>query len=431
MKERMPYGDDPEDGKSAKEYAEDLGFDDIVDILESAEKKFPFGWYVPEGPTNNAKMYGMWEWGSKPAKGWHSSRPGVAQRNGFDPTKYGGEPPKPPKIFDDEDDATDKPKAIAAKPKGPPPLPIGLLFPGQGSQYVKMMAGVKDIPAVQEMLKTAKMVLGMDILELCLKGPEAKLEETQFCQPAMFIAGLAGLEKLRGERAEAVERCQVMAGLSLGEYTALCASGVFTFKDGLELVKLRGEAMQEAASVGKQAMLSVAGIEKPKLAQLCADAAKKETKGVCQIANELFPKGFSCAGTEKAVLALKDLAEKNGALQAKVLKTSGGFHTDLMAPAAAKLGAKLEEMLPKMKPPSVAIYMNTTAKPVAPGTDPKVIVDLLKKQLTSTVLWEPSVRAMIKEGVSEFYEVGPMKQIKAMMKRIDPKVWGNTTNVDV
>mmetsp|Transcript_156565 Transcript_156565/g.277803 ORF Transcript_156565/g.277803 Transcript_156565/m.277803 type:complete len:536 (-) Transcript_156565:125-1732(-) len=431
MKERMPYGDDPEDGKTAKEYAEDLGFDDIVDILETAEKAFPYGWYVPEGPTNNAKMYGMWEWGTKPEKGWHSGRPGVAQRNGFKADKYGTEQPKPPKIFDDDDDVAVVTKAVESKPKGPPPLPIGLLFPGQGSQYVKMMAGVKDIPAVQEMLKTAKMVLGMDILDLCLKGPEAKLEETRYCQPAMFIAGLAGVEKLKGEKLEAVTRAQVMAGLSLGEYTALCAAGVFTFKDGLELVKLRGEAMQEAAAVGKQAMLSVAGIEKPKLTQLCADAAKKEPKGVCQIANELFPKGFSCAGTEKAVMALKELAEQNGALQAKVLKTSGGFHTDLMAPAAEKLGAKLDAMLPSMSPPTCTIFMNANAKPIAPGTDPKAIVALLKKQLTSPVLWEPSVRGMIKEGVTEFYEVGPMKQIKAMMKRIDPKVWGNTTNVDV
>mmetsp|Transcript_100522 Transcript_100522/g.183747 ORF Transcript_100522/g.183747 Transcript_100522/m.183747 type:complete len:475 (-) Transcript_100522:99-1523(-) len=329
---------------------------------------------------------------------------------------------------------TAAPATVAATPAPAvdgPSLPVCLMFPGQGSQYVKMMAGVKDIPAVQEMLKTAKMVLGMDILDLCLKGPEAKLEETRYCQPAMFIAGLAGVEKLKGEKLEAVTRAQVMAGLSLGEYTALCAAGVFSFKDGLELVKLRGEAMQEAAAVGKQAMLSVAGIEKPKLTQLCADASKKEPKGVCQIANELFPKGFSCAGTEKAVMALKELAEQNGALQAKVLKTSGGFHTDLMAPAAEKLGAKLDAMLPSMSPPTCTIFMNANAKPIAPGTDPKAIVALLKKQLTSPVLWEPSVRGMIKEGVTEFYEVGPMKQIKAMMKRIDPKVWGNTTNVDV
>merc|ERR1711920_28991 len=118
-----------------------------------------------------------------------------------------------------------------------------------------------------------------------------------------YIAGLAGLEKLRAERPEAVAKFQVAAGLSLGEYTALAAAEVFSFEDGLKLVKLRGEAMQEAATAGKQVMLSVAGIEKAKLTELCAQAKKnvKEQGGgqaVCQIANELFPKGFSCAGNE-------------------------------------------------------------------------------------------------------------------------------------
>merc|ERR1711972_756999 len=140
---------------------------------------------------------------------------------------------------------------------------------------------------------------------------------------------------------------------------------------------------------------------------------------VCQIANELFPKGFSVAGTDTAINKLKDLADKAGALQAKVLKTSGGFHTSLMAPAQEKLGAALDDMVPNMKPPRTTVYMNSTAQPVKPGTAPKEIVNLMKNQLTNSVLWEPSVRAMIKEGVSEFYEVGPMKQIKAMMKRID------------
>merc|ERR1719331_704901 len=163
----------------------------------------------------------------------------------------------------------------------------------------------------------------------------------------MFIAGLAAVERLRAEREEAVTRFQVTAGLSLGEYTALCAAGVFSFGDGLRLVQIRGEAMQAAAAQRKQLMIAIAGVEKPKLQQLCEAAAKAEVKSaVCQIANELFPKGFSCAGTEKAILELKTLAEQNGALQAKVLKTSGGFHTPLMKPAQDKLGQVLDTMLP-------------------------------------------------------------------------------------
>merc|ERR1712014_318553 len=108
--------------------------------------------------------------------------------------------------------------------------------------------------------------------------------------------------------------------------------------------------------------------------------------------------GFSCAGTEVAITALKDLAEKAGALQAKILKTSGAFHTPLMGPAKEKLGKALDEMLPKMSPPRHTVYMNATAAPLRPGTDPKEVIKILKKQLTTPLLWEPSVRAMIKEG---------------------------------
>jgi len=313
-----------------------------------------------------------------------------------------------------------------------PPLPIGLLFPGQGSQYVKMLSTVRTIPRVAAMLEEAKQILGWDVLELCLSGPESKLEDTRYCQPAMFVAGLAGVERLRAEREEAANRFQVTAGLSLGEYTALCAAGVFSFGDGLRLVQLRGEAMQSAAAQRKQLMIAVAGVEKPKLQQLCEAAAKAEgSAAVCQIANELFPKGFSCAGTERAILELKTLAENAGALQAKIMKTSGAFHTSLMALAEERVGKALDEMLPRMSPPRHTVYMNMTAAPLRPGTNPKEVIQLLKKQLTNPVLWELSVRAMIKEGVREFYEVGPMKQLKAMMKRIDAKVWSNTVNIEV
>ncbi|CAE6952936.1 MCAT [Symbiodinium sp. CCMP2592] len=325
------------------------------------------------------------------------------------------------------------PPPTSVGPKGEAPLPIGLFFPGQGSQYVKMMEKVMDISAVKEMIEKSKPILGYDILEICLNGPEDKLEETRYCQPAMFLGGLAGLEKLKQDKPEAVSRASVMAGLSLGEYTALCAAGVMSFEDGLKLVKLRGEAMQEAATSGtkKQLMLSVAGLERAKLDPLCREAASKEDGGVCSVANCLFPQGFSIGGTEKAINMLKELAEKNGALQAKVLKTAGAFHTSLMQPAQDKLSAALEETLPNMKPPMHTVWMNASAQPIRPGTDPKEIVALLKRQLTNPVLWDDSMKAILKEGVNEFYEVGPMKQIKAMMKRIDATAWKATTNVEV
>jgi len=315
-------------------------------------------------------------------------------------------------------------------PSGDKPLPVAIMFPGQGSQYVKMLEGVKDMPAVKDMLDKAKPILGWDVLELCLNGPEEKLEDTKYCQPCMFIGGLAGLEKLRSEQPDKVTKAAVMAGLSLGEYTALCAAGVLDFEDCLKLVKLRGEAMMEAASASKQGMLSVAGLEHSKLQPLCEQAAKK-TGEVCQISNSLFPKGYSCGGSEAAVNELKDLAAKDGALQAKVLKTAGAFHTPLMQPAAEKLSAAIDDAAPRMKPNKHTIFMNFDAHPIKPGTDPAIICKNMNKQLVNTVQWEESVKGMIDAGITEYFECGPMKQMKAMMKRIDQAMWKNTTNIDV
>jgi len=250
----------------------------------------------------------------------------------------------------------------------------------------------------------------------------------------MFIGGLAGLEKLKADRPEAVTRCSVMAGLSLGEYTALCAAGVLPFEDCLKLVKLRGEAMQAAARGDKkQQMLSVAGLDYPVIADLCRQAQASEgAGGVCSVSNYLFPKGTACGGTADAIGFLEKAAVDAGAMQAKVIKAGGAFHTTLMQPAQDKLAAALDEALPKMKPPQYTVWMNASAAPVRPGCDPAThIVPLMKLQLTNSVRWAQSMDAMLEEGVQECYECGPMKQLKAMMKRINPEVWKKTTNVDV
>lgn len=391
VKTLMPGGK-PENGETAKAKAAKLGYDKVVKLLEKAEKTYPVGKYRTHGIAANAKL-----------------APGES------------EDPKPaPK-------QAEAPK-VASKQKA---TTIGLMFPGQGSQYVKMMAEVSKMPEVAEMLKKANDILGYNLLELCMNGPEDKLEDTTYCQPAMFVAGMAGLEKLRAQKPEAVDAPGAVAGLSLGEYTALTAAGVFSFEDGLKLVKLRGQAMAEAAKASAQGMLSVAGLERDKLDALCKEAAGCEKNGVCQVANALFPKGFSCAGTKASIEKLKDLAEKGGAMQARMLKTSGGFHTSLMVPAQKKLEVALAETLPRMNSPKHLVYMNVTGEALQPGTDPKVITDLLAKQLTSPVLWEPSVRLMIKSGLNEFYEVGPQKQLTAMMKRTDPAMWKNTKPMEV
>lgn len=310
--------------------------------------------------------------------------------------------------------------------------PVALMFPGQGSQYVGMLDGVKEIQAVKDMLEKARSILDYDLLELCLNGPEEKLAQTRYCQPAMFVAALAGVEKLRTDRPRAAEKPRAVAGLSLGEYTALCAAGVLQFDDALKLVKLRGEAMQDAAAEGEQLMLSVAGLDKEKLSAFCKQARDKAGgQATCQIANELFPKGYACGGSGEAIRTLEKLVLDGGALQAKVLKTSGAFHTPLMSSAQDRLNAALDEVLPKMSPPSCDIVMNVTGDIIPAGTEPSTIIENLKKQLTQAVLWEKSIQLMIKEGIVEFYEIGPMKQLKAMMKRTNPEVWKTTVNVDV
>lgn len=425
MKECVAYGEDPEEGKTALDLAKEYGWDDTADMLESEEKKYPYGWYIPVGPKNNAKCYNCFEWGKKPPKNWFFSRPGAAKQQGLDPKKYGF--PEEAEVEVDLEDIAPVATSVAIVEKA---LPIGLLFPGVGSQYEKMLEIVKKIPRVQEYNEIAKGILGYDLIELCSR-PALEIGDPLKAPCVMFLACMAGVEKLKGENLEAVTRCQAVAGMSDGEFVALCVANVFTFEEGLKLVKKRAEAVNKTRESKPQATLSIAGLDKPKVAELCVEAQKKAGGGCCQIAQELFPKGFSVAGTETAINMLKDLADKAGALQAKKLANLGAIHTSVMKDAQDELSKAIDEMLPKMKPPDRTIYMNCTAQPVKAGTPPKEIAELMKKHISNTVLWESSVRAMIRDGISEFHEVGPMKQLKAMMKRIDPKTWSSTYNVEV
>jgi len=334
------------------------------------------------------------------------------------------------------------PEQVADEPHSPielgydvapagPPLPVALLFPGQGSQYVKMLENVKDLPMVKAMTDRAKSLLGFDILNICLKGPEDRLQQTKICQPAMYIGGLAALEELKRTKPDVVARKKAVAGFSLGEYTALAAAGVFDFETGLKLVQLRGEAMQEAAEASPQMMVSVAGLERRTVERLCEESKTSGTD-ICQVANSLFPNGFTCAGSREAVMQLQEKALKEpDCLQAKAVKTSGAFHTGFMMPAKKKLLRALVEAEPKMKSPKCEVYMNVTGKKILPGTSPAEIIDMLSVQMTSCVEWHTSMQGMIDDNITEFYECGPMKQLKAMMKRINPKAGESMTSVMV
>eukprot|EP00435_Cladocopium_sp_Y103_P031127 s3782_g7.t2 len=197
-------------------------------------------------------------------------------------------------------------------------------------------------------------------------------------------------------------------------------------KDGAEVEDEDGDSDEVAQEDAEEVRVSKT---EDTLSKLCEESCEGP-QDVCQVANFLFPNGFSCAGTLAAIQRLEPkVKETEGCLQAKMLKTSGGFHTKLMQPAREKLLEALQEALPKMKPPRCDVYMNLTGKKIAAGTAPSEIVPLLADQLVNCVLWEPAVLGMIKDGVSEFYECGPMKQLKSMMKRIDPGAFGNTTTI--
>jgi len=197
MKSRIPFGTDPaKEGSSAKDFAAKLGYGDVVAELEKAEKAIPKGTYKRYGRADHNMKLPVYPTGET-----------ASGKCPFDAVKIKGYVPGA--------------KKFVAKP----PTSTALLFPGQGSQKVKMMAAIQDIPRVKEMCDQAKAILGWDVLQLCLEGPEAELEKPDKCQPAMFLAGAAGLEKLKYQRPEAVERPGCVAGLSLGEYTAMYAAG--------------------------------------------------------------------------------------------------------------------------------------------------------------------------------------------------------------
>jgi len=332
----------------------------------------------------------------------------------------------------------DLPRSLVKRPplKAKPPLPVALMFPGQGSQYVGMMKECMNLPSVKDLLDRSQKVLGWDLKELVLNGPEDKLSETRFCQPAMFVACMAGLEMMKQDatQKEAVERPQAVAGLSLGEYPALCCAGVLSFEDCLELVKTRGEAMQKATDLKPQSMCSVAGLDSPVLEKLCKQAIAEDAKTkepVCQIANLLFPSGFTVAGTKDTIDRLCVLAKGARALQARVIKAGGAFHTPLMNPAQTELSAAIDKLLGKMEPPRCAIYFNVHGKKTSAGTAPSEFAPFMKQQLTQSVLWEPTMKQMIMDGVKDFYEVGPLKQLKSMLKRIDQDAFKRTENIPV
>eukprot|EP00930_Biecheleria_cincta_P093068 TRINITY_DN8321_c0_g1_i1.p1 TRINITY_DN8321_c0_g1~~TRINITY_DN8321_c0_g1_i1.p1 ORF type:complete len:408 (-),score=104.53 TRINITY_DN8321_c0_g1_i1:245-1468(-) len=300
------------------------------------------------------------------------------------------------------------------------------LFPGQGAQTVGMCKElVEGCPAAKELFDKASSILGYDLLDKCVNGPKEELDTTAVSQPAIFVASMAAVEKLKQEQgASVVDEATVASGLSLGEYSALCFAGAISFEDGVKITKARGEAMQAAADSVDSGMVSVIGLDSETTKALCEKASADSGKSI-QIANYLCKGNYTVSGDKVACAKLVEIAKPEfKARMAVPLAVAGAFHTDFMAPAVEKLKEALAAA--DIKAPRIPVVSNVDVKPHG---SPDEIREKLAKQVTAPVLWEQQMQAIIAGGFEKGYELGPGAVIAGIMKRIDKDAAGAITNI--
>lgn len=271
-----------------------------------------------------------------------------------------------------------------------------------------------SLPSVRRLYDTAGETLGYDLARLCFEGPAEELDSTVYSQPALFVTSLAALEALRAESPEVVLACEAAAGLSLGEYTAMVFAGVMEFEDGLTLVQKRGAAMQEAADATPSGMVSILGLERVEVEALC-DKARGDD--VLEIANLLCPGNIAISGTNAACERAAEMAQSFGAMKAMPLAVAGAFHTQIMQPTVERLAEALADV--PMHRAKIPVVSNCDARP---HDDPEEIRQLLMQQVLHPVLWEDSMRYLLQEGFDQFYEVGPGRVLRGLLRRIDRKI---------
>jgi [acyl-carrier-protein] S-malonyltransferase len=292
---------------------------------------------------------------------------------------------------------------------------IAFLFPGQGAQHVGMgQALAAELPAAADLFERANQVLGYDLAEICFRGPAEKLNSTVHSQPGLLVCSLAALEKLRAEQPELVTQASAAAGLSLGEYTALVFAGALDFEDALRLVQCRGEAMQAASDAAASGMVSVLGLEAEQLERLCEES--RQPNEVLQIANYLCPGNLACSGHRGSCDELSRRAEEAGAMKVIPLAVAGAFHTSIMDSAVPRLTSALQAA--RLRTPRIPVLSNVDAQVHA---DPDELRDVLGRQVVNPVRWEATVRQLLEDGYNSFYEIGPGKVLRGLLKRIDRK----------
>ncbi|GAW28408.1 ACP S-malonyltransferase [Carboxydocella sp. ULO1] len=290
-------------------------------------------------------------------------------------------------------------------------MKLAFVFPGQGSQYVGMGKNLAETyPEAAAVFQEADAVLGFKLSELCFNGPETELVRTANTQPALLTVSVAALRVL----AKAGIQPAMVAGHSLGEYSALVAAEVLSFADALRLVRRRGELMQEAAPPGTAGMAAILGLEREQVVAVCREA---ETLGVVEPANFNCPGQIVIAGEKAALEKAMELAKARGAKRVVTLNVSGPFHSSLMLPAARGLAPALDEV--EFYPPQVPVVVNVSGRIL---TDPKMLKQSLLLQVQKSVLWEDCIQTMVAAGVDTFIEVGAGKVLSGLIKQINKGV---------
>ena len=295
-------------------------------------------------------------------------------------------------------------------------MATAFIFPGQGSQQIGMGRELAEAYAAARMVfDEVDEAVGEKLSTLMWEGQADELTRTANAQPALMAVSLAATRALEAEGVEVAAAADFVAGHSLGEYSALAAAGTFGVGQAAKLLRVRGEAMQEAVPVGEGAMAAIIGLEEPEVAQLCADAA--EQGGACQIANDNGGGQIVISGAKDTVELATVLAKERGAKRALPLPVSAPFHSELMAPAADAMRRALAGA--EMRDPQALLIANVTAEP---ASDAATIRDLLVRQVTGRVRWRESVGAMAERGVNLAIEVGAGKVLSGLVKRIDRSI---------
>jgi [acyl-carrier-protein] S-malonyltransferase len=288
---------------------------------------------------------------------------------------------------------------------------FAFVFPGQGSQSVGMMQGFAESPVVRQVFDEASEILREDVWKLVAQGPAEKLNSTVNTQPVMLTAGYA---TYRAWREAGGPEPQIVAGHSLGEYTALVAAGVIAFRDAVPLVRFRAEAMQEAVPLGTGAMAAILGLDDDAVRKACTDAASGE---VVEPVNFNAPSQVVIAGHKNAVERAAAAAKAAGAKRAVMLPVSAPFHSSLLQPAAERLAQYMQNV--PFHAPRIPIVNNVD---VAVETDPQAIKAALARQACRPVRWTEIIGAMSDRDVAVIAECGPGKVLSGLTRRIDAQL---------